>query len=810
MENFIRKNRILTEVMNVREESAHFHQDVELIYILEGRMKLQICEKDFELSGNDIVVINSNEQHCYKASEDILFAKVNISYNLIRQVYNGISSVFLCNSSNEDKKEYEELGNILRHMLMNRLVANQDERVEKKICYEYLAEYFHLIEELNAHFLIATSSWEKLPQEQKLAQRITQINDYIQSNYAQPISLQSLAEHLHLSEGYLSRYFKTSFCMNFTDYLKQVRLSNALEELLYTDRNITMIAYDNGFSSVSFFNRIFKAEYGKTPSSFREVNSEKRKVPGKLTDIALQEKIEEFLHKNNKKSDKEHQVNKRQFKCSVMASGRLNPIWNQIINISSAAELLKDEIQEHVILLKGSLDFKYARFWSLFSKEMMINIQSENGKYNFSKIDKVIDFILRAGLKPFIDLEEKVRRVNVSSTSTLIYEENAIEFKDITQWEGLIEALLRHFIKRYGAEEVSGWKLEVWYGGYVLKDMSVRESYFSIFKSTKNIAAKYVPDMAVGGCGMFPEYRSGNEAGGKDFWKEWASRSTLPDFVSLMNYSYEVDMLEDPRYGRRNADEHFLLHSISGLKKIMREAGMEKIPIYITEWNLTISDRNCLNDTCFHGAYVVKNMIDVYGEVDMLGYFAGSDRISEYYDSTQLLHGGQGLLTKDGIFKPSAFSMEFFNRLHRHFISKTDNYMLTANGNGDYTIICHNMKNLSYYYYLVDEGMVEKENIWKCFENRSELEMDICLEGVENGQYLMKVQKINEMSGSVLDIWKEMDYQPELSREDIKYFRRVCEPRMVIRKCQAEGNKVTLHIVMEPDEIAFIRLEKVI
>ena len=39
----------------------------------------------------------------------------------------------------------------------------------------------------------------------------------------------------------------------------------------------------------------------------------------------------------------------------------------------------------------------------------------------------------------------------------------------------------------------------------------------------------------------------------------------------------------------------------------MAESGIEETyPVYVTEWNLTISDRNYINDTCFKGAYVVK------------------------------------------------------------------------------------------------------------------------------------------------------------------------------------------------------------
>ena len=75
--------------------------------------------------------------------------------------------------------------------------------------------------------------------------------------------------------------------------------------------------------------------------------------------------------------------------------------------------------------------------------------------------------------------------------------------------------------------------------------------------------------------------------------------------------------------------------------------------------NLTISDRNLINDSCFKGAYILKNYIDLIDRVEGMSYFVGSDRVSEYYDTEELLFGGTGLLTKDGIQKPAMFAFHF-------------------------------------------------------------------------------------------------------------------------------------------------------
>ena len=92
------------------------------------------------------------------------------------------------------------------------------------------------------------------------------------------------------------------------------------------------------------------------------------------------------------------------------------------------------------------------------------------------------------------------------------------------------------------------------------------------------------------------------------------------------------------------------------------------------------------------------------------------------------------------------------------------------------------------------------------FEDRESLELDLALSGVENGTYQIKIYRINEQNGSVFDLWREMDFEKELSRNDIKYFRRMCEPKLVIQKQEAGDGTLKLYLRLHADEIAFVKL----
>lgn len=168
----------------------------------------------------------------------------------------------------------------------------------------------------------------------------------------------------------------------------------------------------------------------------------------------------------------------------------------------------------------------------------------------------------------------------------------------------------------------------------------------------------------------------------------------------------------------------------------------------------------------------------------------------------------QGIITKDGILKPAGFAFEFLNRLYPYYMGKEENCLVTTDGHGNFGIVCHNQKKLNYNYYLSQEDEIDKQNVWKYFEDRDSTELQLRIKNVEDGTYQMKTYSINEKNGSVLDIWAEMGYESELTRNDIKYFRRVCEPKLKIQKIEAKDQKLDMDVVLEANEIAFIYVKR--
>ncbi|MBP3902122.1 MAG: helix-turn-helix domain-containing protein [Blautia sp.] len=637
-------------------------------------------------------------------------------------------------------------------------------------------------------------------------ERLARINRYINENYTQPISSGELAEKLFLSRGYLARFFKKNYGMSFAEYLSGVRLYHAVEDLTYTSLPITRIAYDNGFSNVASFDKAFKDKYGDVPSALRRKlqNSISQEEDDPAGDAAKR-RLENYLRTDGFTVENEEEHTVKTDTIPVRKSEEIRNCWQDTINIGSASDLLKSDVREHVLDLKELLNIRYVRFWNIFSGDMLIAPAIDEENYNFTRLDMIIDFLLDNGLYPHIELGMKPRRLMRTMQEAVIVEEN--DNSELKQkMEQFVRVLMRHLNNRYRRRQLDHWRLELWFDEELRNVPGEEERYFDQFGRIYRIVRNYSEGMLVGGGGLRGRYE--NPIDTEVLLQMWMQHEVHPDFISGTLFSYERGSINHDHYSKRSTDNDFLLHELEYFRGAMQKAGMEDIPFFLTEWNLTKSDRNFINDSCFKGAYIVKNLLDTYGLADMISYFVGSDRVLEHYDSNGTAFGGSGLLTGNGLIKPAGYAFRFMNWLYGYFLGKGKNYLITTDRYDDYAVVFHNQKPLSYNYYLSKEDEIEKENIWKYFDDSNALKLELQLTDVADGMYQVKTYRINEQSGSILRKWGELGYEKELSVNDVKYMRRVCGPVLSIQMIEAKDGVLPLEVTIAANEFGFIRARK--
>lgn len=248
--------------------SQHFHNEIELVKILDGKMNFTVDHSSFSGKKDEIIFIDSRIPHETMSDDSQLTRILLIQFNP-KQTYDS----YLFKLINQNNKEYYifNIENPLYHTLSHLLDCLLKEYQQQEKGYElYLKSLLYaLMGFFSRNQIILTESIEL---ENKLIQKINPVIKYVETNYNQDISLESAGKLLNLHPTYFCKIFKQATGKNFISYLNFVRISKAEDLLIFSDKSITEIAMETGFANIQYFNRIFKAAKGRTPSEFRKIN----------------------------------------------------------------------------------------------------------------------------------------------------------------------------------------------------------------------------------------------------------------------------------------------------------------------------------------------------------------------------------------------------------------------------------------------------------------------------------------------------------------------------------------------------------
>lgn len=775
-------------------QNTHFHQNPEILYVLEGALELELESETQELQKGEFLLVNANKRHSLRETKkDLLIVSIQINFSKLVEYLGTNQILFWCNSAADKSEAYEQLKKVLDRML-NRYYDKEREGALYLNSIYYEALYL-----LTSYFMIKADDNRLKEQVSPDNSRVFEIQNYVQANYQKQISLNDLAKKLYLSNAYLSKYIKKRFGLSFLEYVNNIRLFHAVDELLYTEKKITRIALDNGFPTSASFNKAFRDIYHMTPSAYRASVRQEEREDG---DAAVQQeevgqRVKDYLAGNVPVEDTVAARNMSLFTADASETKEYTRNWCKIINIGRVEALLDSSMQRQVLLMQEELGFSYVRIWNIFVGDMYDEDEENGWHYNFSRVDRGLDFLVDHKLKPYIELSFKPIHVSYTINSTLAQKENDIIFHERESYEKVMRDLAAHLINRYGLDEIETWYFELW------KDerMNMLDEngwYFDCFEIGYEALKKISPKIRVGGAGFAMGY---DRYQYRDLISNWKKRSIRPDFISVYAYSYELIQQNNMYFGKRSLDHNFVKNQVDIFKRILAEEDFVPEELHITEWNFTISNRNCINDSCAHGAYVMKTCIESIGNADMMGYWHGSDLHTEFYDTEGILYGDNGLLTRDGIKKPSFYAFHFLHFAQSRLLGKTENALLTTNGRGTYSIVCHNCKQFNYRYAMKEEKDIRIEEMDELYEDLDAVHLKFEIQNVADGDYLMRVFYVNKDNGSVQNTWKDMEYIRNLSKGEIDYLRRAAMPKVELRKIRVEDGVLRVETKLMAHEI---------
>lgn len=774
-------------------QNTHFHQNLEIVYVLEGSVEVQIESETYNLKKGDFLLINANKRHSLRATkEEILLASFRVNFTMLAEYMGTNQLLFWCNTTADRSESYVQLKKVLDRML-NRFYDK-----EKEGAIYLNSIYYEAIYLLVAYFMIKADDARMKENFTPDNSRIFEIQNYVQANYQKQLSLNDLAKKLYLSNAYLSKYIKKHFGLSFLEYVNNVRLFHAVDELVYSEKKITRIALDNGFPTTAAFNKAFKEIYNMTPSAYRStVHKEDEKNETAEVQKELDKRVKEYLTGKEPAEDNTATRNMNLFVVDANKTSKWKKTWDKIINMGNIDSLLNYDVQSQLLIMQKEIGFSYVRIYNIFMQDMYYENISGDNKYNFSRIDRGLDFLVEHNLKPYIELSFKPTDVNYTINSSVGDRYNEIIFHDRESYVEVMQAFSSHIANRYGVNEIESWYFELWKDDR-LNMLDAKGWYFDCFEIGYHALKKISSKIKVGGAGFALGYDRYQYS---ILIQNWKTRNVRPDFISVYSYSYLLLQQDGVYFGKRSLDNSFVKNQLELFKDVLKAEDFMPDELHITEWNFTISNRNCINDSCAQGAYIVKTCIESIGEADMMGYWHGSDLHTEYYDSGAVLYGDNGLLTRDGIKKPSFYAFHFLKFLKKGLLGKTENALLTTDGRGVYTIACHNCKKFNYRYTMKAEKDIRVDDIDSLYEDTDSIHLKFQINNVENGNYVMRVFYVNEDNGSIQNIWKDMDYIGNLSKGEVEYMKRSANPKVDMRRITVEDNVLRIETKLKAHEI---------
>ena len=247
----------------------HWHDEFEIIYVKSGFLTVSISGENYIGKPGDAFVVSPGNLHFMGSQTGnvdyftFLFPLKYISFRtddilddkLLEPLNSGhlIISPEIEDTVKEQCEQLVEIYGAKKEESQSKITAQIKTKI---ILLQFILELW------KKGFIVENDTSGKNTVEKEMV-------SYIQQNFTGKILLKEFGEQFHLSEKYISRYFKEHFHITISQYVTYLRLEHAKQLLQDTDIPVTEVAMQSGYQNVSYFIRSFKKTYGMSPLKYR-------------------------------------------------------------------------------------------------------------------------------------------------------------------------------------------------------------------------------------------------------------------------------------------------------------------------------------------------------------------------------------------------------------------------------------------------------------------------------------------------------------------------------------------------------------
>mgnify|MGYP000898957171 CR=1 FL=1 len=431
---------------NIMEYPLHWQDSIEILFVLRGTITLGVETETYTLIEKEIEIINPNEVYRIESKDDDnLVLILDIDPNFFERYYDDAKDIFYYTNSSDDNVQEEEKYYILRKfisILVYEVISKLDD-YEDSIEDNLVEMMYHLLN--NFHYLIYDE--EGLKDDEFQLSRYHRIVKYINNNYMNKVSLQDIAEKEFLSSQYLSYKLKEVFGQGFNEFLNQIRVEESTKLLLDTDKSISEISEEVGFSHVRYYNKHFKLNYNLSPMQYRkkyQVSEAQLESMKNIKYYDLRDSLDYIVQyiEDYERYNYDNRIIK--LDIDLMKESIAELIRPDLIDLGDISLLLEEENIKILKEVQNQIGFKYCIINRLFSDDMDIYRGKNHRFINWTRVENILDLIRSMKLFPVINTTGVEKHIidDFIQYFSNVYEVDTKEWMDFN-----LEELKPYFLK---------------------------------------------------------------------------------------------------------------------------------------------------------------------------------------------------------------------------------------------------------------------------------------------------------------------------------------------------------------------------
>ena len=254
---------------NTRKTELLWHREPELVYVTKGSAECIVNGEELTLEEGGFILLNSEDVHLVRPVGESNCSLLSMIFSLeyIKMFRNSVDGILFDLESDKEVKEK-----------INSLLGEIAKSFENKSNYNSLLQIAYVN---HIYYLILEHCvcYKRLPASSGLPKRDfsyakTAIS-YINENYTREITLDEISMIVNLSPSYFSKYFKKVTQISYSEYLANLRLEKAIQDMLENNTSVSAAALRNGFANVKSFITQCKKVYKCTPAQYKKRITEK-------------------------------------------------------------------------------------------------------------------------------------------------------------------------------------------------------------------------------------------------------------------------------------------------------------------------------------------------------------------------------------------------------------------------------------------------------------------------------------------------------------------------------------------------------